>query len=163
VMVVGTLCLIACTVSPEEQVLTRFFEASRALDGTLLYRLATVALNPRTDGSIQTFTISKRSAAERGPLSESHRDAALRSLSAANGRSVDLAAMSVEIFTRQVTVEADLRTPDGVVRPASLVVTLEKAIATQGGSVVEGQWIVTRLQRAPDARTSRAASSAPRS
>jgi cytidylate kinase len=159
----GTLCLVACAVSAEEQVLTRFFEASRALDSTQLYRLGTVILNPRVDGSVQTFSIAERRGDERAPLVDARREQARRSLSAARGEDVDLTGTSVEMITREVTVDASLRTPDGAVRPAVLLVTLEKAVATTSGSVVEGRWIVTRLQRAPDARTSRAASSAPRS
>jgi hypothetical protein len=159
----GTVCAIACAASPEEQVLTRFFEASRALDGTQLYRVATVTLNPRLDGSIQTFSIAERRADERAPLIDSRREQARRSLMASGGQDVDLTRTSIEMITRQITIDADLRTPDGTVRPAVLFVTLERAVATTRGSVVEGQWIVTRLQRAPDARTSRGASSVPRS
>ena len=159
----GTVWVIACAVSPEEQVLTRFFEASRALDSTQLYRLATVTLNPRLDGSIQTFSIAERRTDEKAPLIDSRREQARRSLIASGGQEVDLTRTSVEMITRQLTIDADLRTPDGSVRPAVLVVTLEKAVATTSRSVVEGQWIVTRLQRAPDARTSRGASSVPRS
>jgi hypothetical protein len=163
VFALGTVCLIACAVSPEEQVLTRFFEASRALDSTQLYRLATVTLNPRVDGSIQTFSIAERRADEKAPLVDSRREQARRSLVAAGGHDVDLTRTSVEMITSQITIDADLRTPDGTVRPAAFLVTLARAVATTSGSVVEGQWIVTRLQRAPDARTSRGASSAPRS
>jgi len=163
IIAVGTVCVIACALSPEEQVLTRFFEASRALDSTQLYRLATVTLNPRLDGSIQTFSIAERHADEKGPLVDSRREQARRSMIASGRQDVDLTNASVEMITRQITIDANLRTPDGTVRPAVLFVTLEKAVATTSGSVVEGQWIVTRLQRAPDARTSRGASSGPRS
>jgi len=159
----GTLCLAACAVSADEQVLARFFEASRALDSTQLYRLGTVVFNPRVDGSVQTFSIAARRPDEKASLDDSHREPARRSLGAAIGEDVDLAGKSVEMIARQVTVDANLRTPDGTVRPAVLLVTLERAVATTSRSVVEGQWIVTRLQRAPDARTSLAGSSAPRS
>ena len=160
---VATLCLTACAASPEEQVLTRFFEASRTLDHTILSRLATVTFSPRVDGSVQTFSIVERHSEEKGPLVDSRREQAIRSLSASTGETVDLTGASVEMITRQVTVDAALRTPDGVVAPTALLVTLEKALRTKGGSVVEGQWIVTRLQRAPAARTSHGASSVPRS
>jgi hypothetical protein len=162
-IVLGTVCAGACAVSSEEQVLTRFFEASRALDSTQLYGLATIAFDPRSDGSIQTFAIAQRGAEERSPLSESHREGAVRSLSATTGASADPSALSVEIVTRQVTVDATVRRPDGALVPAKLSVTLERAIATGKGAVVEGRWIVTRLQPAPAARTSHAASSVPQS
>jgi hypothetical protein len=55
--VIIALAGIACAATPEEQVLMRFFEASRALDSTALSRLATVTFNPRTDGSIQLFSM----------------------------------------------------------------------------------------------------------
>jgi len=163
IVALGTLCVIACTVSPEEQVLTRFFEASRTLDRTVLSRIATVTFNPRVDGSVQTFSIVERHPDEKGALVDSRREQAIRSLSASTGEAADLTGASVEMITRQVTVAVDLRTPDGANTPTTLLVTLEKALRTTDGSAVEGQWIVTRLQRAPDARTSHAASSVPRS
>jgi hypothetical protein len=163
IIVVAAVLAAACAVSAEDQVLTQFFEASRTLDQTRLARLATVTFNPRVDGSIQSFSIAERRADEKAPLVDARREQARRSLSASSGQDADFTGASVEMIARQVTVDAELRTPDGVVRPAALVVTLEKAIATKTGSVVDGQWIVTRLQRTPDARTSHAASSVPRS
>jgi hypothetical protein len=155
--------MVACAASPEEQVLTRFFDASRSLDSTLLNRLSTVTFNPRTEGSIQTFAILERGPEQRAPLTEAQREEALRSFAASSGEDADLSETSVEIVTRQVKVEAGVRTPDGAVKPGILLVTLERAIARKQQAVVEGGWIVTRLQRPPDARTSRAESSAPRS
>ncbi|HEY1302752.1 MAG TPA: hypothetical protein VGF24_04340 [Vicinamibacterales bacterium] len=159
----ATLCLVAaCAPTPEEQVLARFFEASRALDSTLLDRLATVTLNPRTDGSIQTFTIAEWGAEQRAPLTDAQREPAIRSLSAPTGADVTLTGMSVEMISRDVTVDANVRTSDGAIAPEVLRVTLERAIGTRGNSTLDGRWIVTRLQRAPAARTSRGVSSVPR-
>ena len=166
VLIGGIIALagIACAATPEEQVLTRFFEASRALDSTALSRLATVTFNPRIDGSIQLFSIEDRSPEQRVSATDQERDAATRSLSAATGEEVDFASAAVDIVTRQVTLKADVRSPEGVVAPGVFNVTLRRAIAIQkNGATIEGRWIVTRLQRAPDARTSRAASSVPRS
>jgi hypothetical protein len=157
------LCLAACAATPEEQVLVRFFAACRALDSTLLNRLATVTFNPRTDGSIQTFTVTERSGEQRAPFTDAQHEEALRSLSAPTGQSVELAGLSIEMLTKQVTLEADVRSPDGAVRRGMFVVTLQRAVGTRAGAVVEGGWIVTRLLRAPAVRTSRGASSAPRS
>ena len=44
--VVISLTGIACAATPEEQVLTRFFEASRALDSTALSRLRAAGSMP---------------------------------------------------------------------------------------------------------------------
>jgi hypothetical protein len=144
-------------------VLTQFFEASRALDSTLLDRLAIVTLNPRTDGSVQKFTIAEWGAEQRAPLTDAQRESAVRSLSAPSGEDVTLTGMSVEMISRDVTVQANVRMPDGAIAPGVLRVTLERAIGKRGNTTLEGRWIVTRLQRAPAAQTSREASSVPRS
>jgi hypothetical protein len=49
----------ACGVlSPEEQLLTDFFEASRVYDTAVMARLSAVPLNPRTEGIVDAFDIS---------------------------------------------------------------------------------------------------------
>ena len=58
----GCLALagIACGVlSPEEQLLTEFFEASKVYDTTVMARMSAKPLNPRTDGIIETFEIEQ--------------------------------------------------------------------------------------------------------
>lgn len=154
---------VACTPAPEEQVLTRFFEASRSLDGTLLHRLSTVVFNPRTDGSVQKFDVTDIGPERRSPLTPPQEEEARRSLAARTGENLDLTGVPVELTTRQVTVAAEIRSPGGVTVPTRLVVTLARATARRSDATLEGQWIVTRLQRAPAERTSRAASSVPRS
>jgi hypothetical protein len=164
ISIIIALAGIACAATREEQVLTRFFEASRALDSTALSRLATVTFNPRTDGSIQQFSIAERGPEQRSRITDREREAASRSLNAAAGQEMDVSSVAVDMVTREVTVKADVRSPEGIVAPGMLTVTLRRAIATQkNGATVEGRWIVTRLQRAPDARTSHAGSSVPRS
>lgn len=44
-------------LSPEEQLLTEFFEASRVYDTSVMARLSAVPMNPRTDGIIDSFEI----------------------------------------------------------------------------------------------------------
>ena len=157
----GVLCLTAgCAPPPDEQVLTRFFESSRTLDSTLLNRFATVVFSPRTDGSVQRFSVTERGPERRHPVSDSNREAALRSL-AAQHQDAGFSGATVEMLERQLTVEANVRAPDGTISPGVLVVTMARAIGTRAGMALEGQWIVTRLQRAPGARTSRAMSSGP--
>ena len=59
VVSVGALTLLACgPASVEEQTLLRFFEAAPTLDSTILKKYATVGFNPRTDGIVQTFTVT---------------------------------------------------------------------------------------------------------
>jgi hypothetical protein len=60
----GLLCIVAAVVagacgvlSPEEQLLGDFFEASRLHDTTMVAKIATVTFNPRTDGIVQEFAV----------------------------------------------------------------------------------------------------------
>jgi hypothetical protein len=56
---VAALTLLACSpASVEEQTLLRFFEAAPTLDSTVLRKYATVGFNPRTEGIVQTFTVT---------------------------------------------------------------------------------------------------------
>ena len=56
VAVAATACGV---LSPEEQLLTDFFEASRVYDTAVMARLSAVPLNPRTDGIVDSFDISE--------------------------------------------------------------------------------------------------------
>jgi hypothetical protein len=56
----AALACAACGVlSPEEQLLTDFFEASRVYDVSVMSRLSAVPLNPRTDGIVDSFEIAR--------------------------------------------------------------------------------------------------------
>ena len=57
----------ACGVlSPEEQLLTDFFEASRLNDTTAMAKLSGMPLNPRTDGIVDAFDIERIEDADNG-------------------------------------------------------------------------------------------------
>jgi hypothetical protein len=59
-VIAASVLLAGCGVlSPEEQLLTRFFEASRLHDTTLAATLSSVAFNPRTDGVVQAFDVEE--------------------------------------------------------------------------------------------------------
>ena len=52
--------VLGCGVlSPEEQLLTAFFEASRAYDTSVASKYAAVIFNPRTDGIVESFDVEK--------------------------------------------------------------------------------------------------------
>lgn len=55
---VWALTSVACAASAEEQTLLKFFEAARTLDRAIIDKYATVGFNPRTDGIVQTFTVT---------------------------------------------------------------------------------------------------------
>jgi hypothetical protein len=53
-----SLVAAGCGVlSPEEQLLMRFFEASRLHDTTMVATLSTVTFNPRTEGVVEDFDV----------------------------------------------------------------------------------------------------------
>lgn len=58
---------ISCGVlSPEEQLLTDFFEASRVYDVSVMSRLSALPLNPKTDGIVDSFEIERVDRADDG-------------------------------------------------------------------------------------------------
>jgi len=93
----------ACGVlSPEEQLLTDFFEASRVYDTAVMARLSAVPLNPRTDGIVDAFDISD-----------------ISDVIKADGDRSDTPA-------ERVTVTANVRAFDGRVRPRRFVFTVTR-------------------------------------
>lgn len=54
----GAILAVACGASAEEQTLLRFFVAAPTLDSTVIGKYATIGFNPRTEGIVQTFTVS---------------------------------------------------------------------------------------------------------
>ncbi|MGE0460400.1 MAG: hypothetical protein AB7Q16_03445, partial [Vicinamibacterales bacterium] len=59
---------VACSRPPEQQMLNQFFRAARNRDNTTAAMMATVALDPRTQGSVEDFSITSVSAERREPL-----------------------------------------------------------------------------------------------
>lgn len=61
--------VIGCSRPPEQQFLTQYFRASRGRDNTTVGRMSAVELDPRTQGSVEDFTIESVSPETRTPLS----------------------------------------------------------------------------------------------
>jgi hypothetical protein len=218
----------ACSsASPEQQVLINFFRASRVRDTTTLGNFAAVSFDPRTDGTVQKFTIvdmgaehrralqikqltdeaarlktadenitARKKAYEDGnlvalqriartqragqpvtgkdadvltswsTLSEDERQstrqltqvrarlaaeraAAVGSLTPPGQPDVDVSTMDVDVISREITVNADVRTPDGRTSPKMLVFTLQRAISTQRGQSRSGRWIILGFKPGP--------------
>ena len=52
------LTVVACGVlSPEEQLLTDFFESARVYDTAVMARLSSMPMNPRTEGVVDSFDV----------------------------------------------------------------------------------------------------------
>jgi hypothetical protein len=52
------LAALACSASPEEQTLLRFFVAAPTLDRTVIGKYATIDFSPRTEGIVERFTVT---------------------------------------------------------------------------------------------------------
>jgi hypothetical protein len=69
------LSSIACSASPEEQTLLRFFVAAPTLDRTVIGKYATIDFNPRTEGIVETFTVTAV-----GPQHEDRKDVTIEAV-----------------------------------------------------------------------------------
>jgi hypothetical protein len=58
----------ACSTPPEQQQLTQFFRAARNRDATSLSMMSSVSIDPRTQGSVESFDITSVSEERRAPL-----------------------------------------------------------------------------------------------
>jgi hypothetical protein len=59
---------IACSRPPEQQMLTQFFRAARNRDNTTAALMSAVTLDPRSQGSVEGFSITSVSPERREPL-----------------------------------------------------------------------------------------------
>ncbi|MSO30101.1 MAG: hypothetical protein EXQ48_04040 [Acidobacteria bacterium] len=223
---VGLAFAAACGASgPEQQALANFFRASRVRDSAALANIAAVAFDPRTDGSVQEFTIVSIGAEERRPMdikklaaeeeaakqaesdfsmkkrsyqndnmeaiqrvvkaegaketlkgkdvevqaawtkwrdeqsqyskklsdarvkASGERGRAVASLTAPGREDVDVSAMDVELVTKLVTINAQVKDPGGQTAPKTLVLTMQHAIGKKlGGESQEGHWMITAIK-----------------
>lgn len=67
-LVPSTLLVIGCSRPPEQQFLQQYFRASKGRDNTTVGRMSAVQIDPRTQGSVEDFSIENVSAETRTPL-----------------------------------------------------------------------------------------------
>ena len=67
-LVPSTLLVISCSRPPEQQFLTQFFRATRARDNTTIGRMSAVELDSRSQGTVESFSITSISPEKRTPL-----------------------------------------------------------------------------------------------
>ncbi len=83
------------------------------------------------------------------------RGLAVSSLTPPGRPDVDVSKMmDVELVTKQVTVDAQVRTPEGQTVPRTLLFTFMRAVGNEGGQVREGRWLITDLQQQASTPTS---------
>jgi hypothetical protein len=64
----SALFVIGCSRPPEHQFLNQFFRAARGRDNTTAGRMSAVMIDPRTQGSVEDFSIDNISEETRTPL-----------------------------------------------------------------------------------------------
>lgn len=107
------------------------------------------------DAAIQTAwtrwreeqTLSSRRLSEARSKLASEQEQAVASLSAPGRDDVDISKMDVEVVMKAVTVNAQVKTPDGQTVPKTLVFTFQRATARQGGQTTEGRWLIVGIQQ----------------
>jgi hypothetical protein len=57
----------------------------------------------------------------------------------------DPSAFEGEMVTKDVVLDADIRNPQGQTAPATLTVTMTRAVGTLAGQPREGRWIITKI------------------
>ena len=62
---------------------------------------------------------------------------------------VDVSNMEVELVSKAVTVNAQVRTPEGQTVPRTLVFTFQRAVGRTGEQTREGRWLIVGLQQQP--------------
>ena len=67
-LVPATIIVVSCSRPPEQQFLTQYFRAAKARDNTTVGRMAAVEIDPRTQGSIEDFSITTIGEETRIPL-----------------------------------------------------------------------------------------------
>ncbi|MDP2318572.1 MAG: hypothetical protein Q8O42_04440 [Acidobacteriota bacterium] len=67
-LVPATMMVVGCSRPPEQQFLNQYFRAAKARDNTTVGRMASVVIDPRTQGSVEDFEITSVSEERRTPL-----------------------------------------------------------------------------------------------
>jgi len=71
---------------------------------------------------------------------------AVNSLTAPGRADVDVSGMDVELLTKQVTVNAQVKEPNGTTVPKTIVFTMQRAVGKKEGQNAEGRWIITGIR-----------------
>ncbi len=221
------LFVAACgSSSPEQQLLTNFFRASRIRDNATLANLAAVSFDPRADGAVEKFSITNVGAEQRRQLQikeltkeadeakkadqefskkkKEYQDAnidaiqrvvkaeqenkkvtgkdadvqaawskwrdeqaqytkkvselrekldnekalAETSLTAVGRATTDISNMDVTVISKDVTVDADVKTPSGQMAKKTLVVTIQQAVGKGAdGKEKQGRWMIVGVKQ----------------
>jgi hypothetical protein len=88
---------------------------------------------------------TKKKASQARAKAAAESSIAIGSLTPPGRPDVDVTGMNVEVVTKQVTVNAQVKTPDGQTTPKTLIFTMQRAIGTKDGQTTEGRWLITGM------------------
>lgn len=95
--------------------------------------------------SAEEIATKKRSSQARSKAA-AETSLAIGSLTAPGRNDVDVKGMDVDVLSKEVTVNAQVKTPDGQTTPRTLVFTFQRAIGKKDGQTTEGRWLITNLK-----------------
>jgi hypothetical protein len=55
--------------------------------------------------------------------------------------------MDVDVISKAVTVNAQVKSPEGQTTPRTLIFTFQRAVGKKDGQTSEGRWMITNLQQ----------------
>ncbi len=155
-----SLAAAGCSSPPEEAVLGQFFAAARLRDNTALASFATITFEPHIDGIVTEFdvthvTAERRTAFARPAVSQARDEAnahgLIVQLSITIRPDVDITKYDGQLGSKDLTIEAPVRLPDGGIVQRTLIVTIQHAVLKADPEIV-GRWIVTGLRVSSDSR-----------
>lgn len=144
----------ACSSPPEEAVLEQFFAAARLRDNTALASFATVTFEPHIDGIVTEFDVTQVTAETRRAFTrrasgeareEAKTNALILELSMNVRPDVDITKYDGQIGSKDLTIEAPIRLPDGRIVQRMLIVTMQHALLKADREMV-GRWIITGIR-----------------
>jgi len=155
----AAIALIVCSVTgcsspPEEAVLGQFFAAARLRDTTALASFATIRFDPQIDGIVTDFQITHAAPEQRRPIAgkDASREGAanveneiVRLSAGAVRTGLDLTRYTGQMGSKEVTIEAPVKTPDGGVVQKTMIVMVQRAIL-KAEPEIAGRWIITSIR-----------------
>jgi hypothetical protein len=137
-----------------QAVLEQFFAAARLRDNTALAGLATVAFEPHLEGIVTEFDVTHVTAERRTALvhravnqarDEAKGNVPVLQLSVSIRPGVDITKYDGQLGSKDLTIEAPVKLPDGGIVQRTLIVTIQRAVLKADPEIV-GRWIVTGLR-----------------
>jgi hypothetical protein len=145
VVALASVLAVACSHGPEQVLLGDFFGASRLRDKTALQAFATVPFEPHVQGIVTRFAIARVGPDDRKPLSSLAAEIGIAGLSVDDPRNpIDVRRYHGEMVSKEVTIQAPVRLPDGQIAQKTIDIILQRAIL-KGDREVVGRWIVTGI------------------